>query len=168
MVKDTGRLHQDTLQGPPQQQQRQPDGTERQSAPDTSTDAATGAAGAADVAATTSTDDGATIVSQRLGKPPRKRVQRDPLERQAIVKDALRSASLQMAGEQQDSSVNGSGSAKKQWWQKRLQAVYLPSIRHVVAAAIAPAPDTAPAPAAAPAAADIKLLMLLLLSHQLH
>jgi hypothetical protein len=88
------------------------------------------------------TEDGAKIFSRKLGVKRPKKVTRDPMERQMLVKDALRAAAQQMAGEtaadQQDgssssipgSSSSGSSSSNEQWWQERYQALYMPSIKY--------------------------------------
>lgn len=80
------------------------------------------------------TEDGAKIYSRKLGVKRPKKVATDPLERQMLVKDALRAAAQQMAGDtdgSSNSSAPGSSSSGQphQWWQERYQAVFLPSIR---------------------------------------
>jgi hypothetical protein len=78
------------------------------------------------------TDDGATILSTKLGLKRPKKVKRDPLERQALVTDALRVATEGEAvpGYRPPAAAGSSGSSgKKQWWQEQFQAVFLPSIR---------------------------------------
>jgi hypothetical protein len=83
------------------------------------------------------TEDGAKIFSRKLGVKRPKKVTRDPLERQMLVKDALKAAAEQMSGEavDQDSSSSSSmpgssSSSKEQWWQERYQALYMPSIKY--------------------------------------
>jgi hypothetical protein len=102
-----------------------------------------------DTAAATVTDDGATIVSRKFGVKRPKKVKRDPLERQFIVKDALRAAAKQMSPDASEQAAdelddeqrrqqqqqqlghdsrNGSSNGRR-WWQDQFQALYLPSIR---------------------------------------
>jgi len=72
-------------------------------------------------------------VSSKLGVKRPQKVKRDPVERQNMVKDALRVATEGEAvpGYRPDSSSSSSKAGEKQWWQEQFQAVFLPSIRWV-------------------------------------
>ena len=92
------------------------------------------------------TADGAMIVSKAVGRKRPKKVDRDPGERVATVKEAFRAAVEGIKGEgqgksggewegeeemkamqQQEQQLLGE-KGTEQWWQRRYQAVYLPNI----------------------------------------
>uniref|UniRef100_A0A7S3QN50 Uncharacterized protein n=1 Tax=Dunaliella tertiolecta TaxID=3047 RepID=A0A7S3QN50_DUNTE len=86
------------------------------------------------------TEDGAVILSQRVGHArPWKRT-RAPAERQATVKEAMRAASAGLTLSDEDGpsdptafswADNGAGSSsssRTKWWQRRFQVLYMPTV----------------------------------------